>query len=188
MATITVLSKQPAGKGASMKNLVFFIGMALLLHGCSYAISDDIVEQTDKSIKFTWLLTEPHKYQGKIVIVGGTIADIKSTKKGTLIEVVERPLDYWGKPKRTEQIGGRFMVNHPRLLDRMVYSPGREITVAGEVTGTYEKSLEQIGSTYPLLISKELKLWEREKTAQDSPRWMDPLNYDPSGRGRSVYH
>jgi starvation-inducible outer membrane lipoprotein len=38
--------------------------------------------------------------KGKIVILGGTIARLENLKNGTLIEVIEKKLDFWGKPRR----------------------------------------------------------------------------------------
>ncbi|HAK60850.1 MAG TPA: hypothetical protein DCO77_10780 [Nitrospiraceae bacterium] len=170
-----------------MKRNALLIGLIVLIQGCSYAISSDVASQADKTVSFDRLFIEPEVYKGTIVIFGGTIIRTKSTKQGTLIEVEQQPLDYWGKPERTGQTKGRFIVRHPRYLDAMAYSPGREITMAGKVAGTFEPSLIEKGITLPLLMSRELKLWEREKSAKEQPQWWDPLRYDPSGRGRSVY-
>lgn len=170
-----------------MKRNALLIGMIVLIQGCSYAISRDVASQADLTVSFDRLNLEPEVYKGTIVIFGGTIIRTKSTKQGTLIEVEQRSLDYWGKPERTGQTQGRFIVRHPRYLDAMAYSPGREITVAGKVAGTFDPSLIEKGITLPLLMSRELKLWEREKSAKEQPQWWDPLRYDPSGRGRSVY-
>ena len=51
----------------------------------------------------------------------------------------------------------------------MIFAPGREITVAAEVLGT---SIPMIGNKqydYPVVSSKELKLWERERRSWDKP-------------------
>ncbi len=43
-----------------------------------------------------------------------------------------------------------------------------------------------IGDTrydYPVVLSKEIKLWEREHPAHDNPTWMDPLSDDPRSPG-----
>lgn len=165
-----------------MKMIVFLAGLALFAQGCTYAISSDMARKADKTVSFKMVLAEPETFKGKIVILGGAIAQIKNGKQGTLIEVVQKELDYWGKPRRTERSGGRFILLHPRYLDALVYAPGREITAAAEVTGTEEKSLSNGEYTYPLLIPKEMKLWEKVRY-QSQPRWWDPL-YDPYGSER----
>jgi outer membrane lipoprotein len=113
------------------------------------------------------------------VILGGLIAQVRTVKNGTLIEIVQKELDYWGKPRHTDRTGGRFIVHQPRSLDILVFSPGREITVAGEVTGADERSMGDSAILYPLINGKEIKLWPREKPGWDKPQFLDPL-YEPN--------
>src|SRR3990172_809656 len=114
-----------------MKTLPLLVGILLLVQGCTYAISPAVSRKADKSITFEALQADPGPFAGKLIILGGTIADIAAVKQGTLIEVIHRDLDYWGKPERTERTAGRFYVVHPRQLDPMVYARGRDITIAG---------------------------------------------------------
>ncbi|RKY39755.1 MAG: hypothetical protein DRP85_09575, partial [Candidatus Makaraimicrobium thalassicum] len=44
-----------------------------------------------------------------------------------------------------------------------IYSQGRKITVAGEVKGKKIKPLGEVEYTYPLISSKEIYLWPKEK-------------------------
>ncbi len=158
-----------------MRKLVVLFAFALLLQSCTYAISRDMVAQVDKTITFEMLQADPDSFKGKITILGGAIANITHTKQGTVIEVVQKPLDYWGKPKRTKRTGGRFLVIYPGYLDTFIYAPGREITVAAEVEGTRSKALGEMEYSYPVVMAKEMKLWERERPTWDKPQWIDPL-------------
>jgi len=167
-----------------MKRISLVFGVVVLLNGCSYSISPEMVEKADKTIPFEALRSDPESFKGRTLILGGTIAHITNTKQGTLLEVVQKSLDYWGKPERTDKSGGRFLVFHPGYLDAMVYSPGRGITVAGEVEGSKQKALGEIDYSYPVLLSRELKLWERERQSPGQPAWWDPLLYDPHGQAR----
>jgi outer membrane lipoprotein len=166
-----------------MKNIVVLFAFTLLVQGCMYAISRDMTAKADKAITFEMLQADPDSFKGKILILGGTISHISNTKQGTLLEVVQRPLDYWGKPKRTSRTGGTFLVFYPGYLNTFVYEPGREVTVAAEVEGTRSKALGEIEYSYPVVVAKEMKLWEREPPAAIRPTWIDPL-YDPSNPGQ----
>jgi len=154
-------------------------GTALLLQGCSYAISPDVSRTADRTITFEQLQADPSSFKGKTVILGGLIAQVRTVKNGTLIEIVQKELDYWGKPRRTDRTGGRFIVHQPRPLDVLVFAPDREITIAGEVTGTEERIQEESAFLYPLINAREIKLWPREKPGWDKPLFLDPL-YDPN--------
>ena len=168
-----------------MKRIIVLFGaLMLLVQGCSYAISRDLVSQSDKTITFKMLQMEPDLFKGKLIILGGTIAAITNVKQETTaLEVVQKPLDYWGKPRRTDRTGGSFLVVVPRYLDALIYAPGREITVAAEVEGTRSSALGDIEYSYPVVLSKELKLWELDRRSADAPQWLDPL-YDPHGPAR----
>jgi outer membrane lipoprotein len=169
-----------------MKKTAFLVSFALLFQGCTYAISPGLAKQADKNIPFESLENDPESYKGKLVVLGGVISQITPVKQGTLIEVEQKPLDYWGKPRRTDRSGGRFLVHYSAYLDPLVYAPGREITVAAEVEGTRSKALGDIEYSYPVVLSKELKLWPRERPPQYRPDYMDPLLYDPNNPGTSM--
>ena len=166
-----------------MKKIAFLMSVALFFQGCSYAISPELAKRADKTIPFETLARDPDPYKGKLVILGGIITQTTPLKKVTLIEVLQKPLDYWGKPRRTDTSGGKFLVYYSSYLDPLVYAPERELTVAAEVEGTRSKALGDIEYSYPLVLSKELKLWPQERPPQYRPDYIDPLRYNPNDPG-----
>jgi outer membrane lipoprotein len=173
---------------SAMNLLTMLIGgMALLLQGCSYAISSDVSRIADRTITFEHLQADPSSVKGKTVILGGLIAQVRQVKNGTLIEIVQKEIDYWGKPRRTDRTGGRFIVHQSRALDVLVFAPDREITIAGEVTGTEEKSLSESVIAYPLISAREIKLWPREKPGWEKPQFLDPLHDPNTPQGKFGY-
>jgi len=162
-----------------MKKIVLAVITALFLQSCTYAISPEVADKSDKTLTFEQLQADPETFKGKLVILGGTIAQINNSRQGTIIEVTQKELDYWGKPRRTNKTGGQFLIVSPGYLDAMVYAPGREITIAAEVAGKRGKALGEIAYTYPVLDAREIKLWEREQVYRQQPQWFDPL-YDPN--------
>ncbi len=163
-----------------MKKIASLIGMLLMVQACSYAISPALVKKADATISFESLERDPESYHGKIIILGGIITQTTTVKQGSLIEVVQKPLDYWGKPQRTDKSGGKFLVYSATYLDPLVYAPEREITVAAEIEGVRSTMLGDVEYSYPIVLSRELKLWPRERSPQSHPDFMDPLRYDPN--------
>jgi outer membrane lipoprotein len=161
-----------------MKKIAFMLGAALLFQGCTYAISPDLARQADKNLPFQQIEADPELYKGTLVILGGTIDQIKNVGQDTMLEVVQKPLDHWGRPLHTKQSGGRFLVLSTGYLDTLVYSPGHDITVAAVVQGSRRKGLDEGDYSYPVLLAKELKLWPRENQSWSRPEYLDPL-YDP---------
>jgi len=170
-----------------MKKIVLLMTIALFFQGCSYAISPDLAKRADKTIPFEMLERDPEPYKGKLVILGGIITRTTPVKQGTLIEVLQKPLDYWGKPRRTDTSGGKFLVYYSAYLDPLIYAPERELTVAAEVEGVRSKALGDVEYSYPVVLSKELKLWPQERQSPyNRPDYMDPLRYDPNNPGNSM--
>jgi outer membrane lipoprotein len=162
-----------------MNVITVLLGIVVFFQGCTYAISPAVADKADRTITFEMLRADPNLYAGKVVILGGVIAQITAVKQGTLITVVQKPLDYWGKPVRTNKTGGYFLVFSPRYLDSLTHASGRELTVAAEVGGTRLNVLGDTEYDYPVLSSKELKLWPSEQSRPGAQtQWGDPL-YDP---------
>ncbi len=162
-------------------------GMTLLLQGCTFAISSDVSRTADRTITFKQIQAEPSSVKGKTVILGGLIDQVRNEKNGTLIEIIQKELDYWGKPRRTDRTGGRFIVHQPRVLDVLVFVPGREITIAGVVTGTEERSLGESAVMYIRINAREIKLWPREKPGWEKPPFLDPLHDRNEPQGKFGY-
>lgn len=142
-----------------MKKLLLMLAIVSLL-GCAHVISKELREKVDKEITPMALFKEPDAYMGKTVSLGGVIVSSLNTDEGTYIEVLQKPLDYRGKPEDTDISHGRFIIFYEGYLDTAIYSRGREITVAGEVIGKRLRPLGEIQYQYPLIKSKELHLFE----------------------------
>ena len=83
-----------------------------------------------------------------------------------------QPLDYWGRPIRTNEARGQFLIYTPVYIDPDIYAPGSEITVAGEIEGTTLKlpgNTELTKYNYPVLVSKLKAL--AEQTGGKMPEW-----------------
>jgi len=134
---------------------VFFITA-----GCAPPFSKETLDKVNRSVSFQELKKEPEKYKGASVMLGGMIVGSKNTKEGTLIEILQKPLDTEGRPLQTDSTEGRFLIQSVAFLDPAVYHEGRLITVVAEVIGRKELPLDDIIYAYPLLKVQDLHLWE----------------------------
>ena len=136
-----------------------FLFCALLLFtGCA-PISKQL-RQEAAPLSFSEVSKDPGAYQGKIVIWGGEIIQTTPLEGGTsLLEVVQRPLNWQEKPEKTELPGGRFLVLVERFLDPHIYRTGREVTVAGEILGEKTELIDKMEYRYPFLLCREVYLW-----------------------------
>jgi outer membrane lipoprotein len=140
------------------------MGAFWLLAGCSYPISQTLRGEARPNLAFAIVLENPAAYAGSVVIWGGRIIGAASLVKGGEITLLELPLDHWGRPEDEGLSEGRFIARASTFLDPAVYSPGVEVTVAGEVIGKEVRPVGQTQYTYPVIMIKEIRLWRKQPT------------------------
>ena len=143
--------------------------MIVSFFGCAHVISKEWRDRAYGEPPTPALFKNPDEFKGRIVILGGVIVSSTNTNEGTYIEVLQKPLDYSGRPEDTDVSFGRFIIFSDGYLETAVYSQGREITVAGEIMGKELHPLGEIQYPYPLIKSKELHLFE--------PRYSIPIQF-----------
>jgi outer membrane lipoprotein len=133
--------------------------------GCSSPVSKSVRKELDPDLTFQALREQPDAYEGKLVLLGGTIIETRNKQEGTLIEVLQKRLNRWGRPKDEDDTEGRFLVFADRFLDPVVYSEGRKITIAGKVVGGHVEKIGEVDYVYPLLRAREIHLWQGRSSA-----------------------
>jgi len=120
-----------------------------------------IMSRVDETLNYQAVQKDPDRYVGKTVLWGGVIAEITNKQNETDLKVRQTELDIEKRPKNLDRSARRFIVRYAGFLDPAIFQPGREITVAGEVVGKEVLPLEQIQYSYPVLLAKQIHLWER---------------------------
>ena len=125
---------------------------------------------------------DPDRYAGKTVLWGGVIAEIANQQKETDLKVRQTELDIEKRPKDPDRSAGRFVIRYAGFLDPAIFQAGREITVAGEVVGKEVLPLEKIQYSYPVILAKEIHLWERQQYVRPYyPYYWDYPFWGPYG-------
>jgi outer membrane lipoprotein len=136
-----------------------FLCVLFMTSGCAPVFPQATLDKVNRKVSFKELKQGPEQFKGTWVMLGGMIVASKNTGEGTLIEILQKPLDTDGRPLRTDSTEGRFLVQSNSYLDSAVYHQGRLITVIAEVVGRKELPLDEIMYPYPLLLMKDLHLW-----------------------------
>ena len=88
----------------------FFWGLAALLSaGCSHALSPVVRQQIDTSLSLAQLRAAPDSYKGHVAMLRGDIVSIRNLTEGTLLEVLQKPLDATDRSRDTDQTEWRLM-------------------------------------------------------------------------------
>ncbi len=155
------------------------MALALLVSACvSPVIRKDLLETGMRNVPPQVLATNPAAYKGKVIILGGIIANTTVTAEGTVIEAVFVPVDHNGYLQNT--LGtGRYLAIWPKssgILDPLIYKRNRLITVAGTFTGTRPGKLGKANYVFPVIDAVQIFLW---KERQYYPAYAYPYYYGP---------
>jgi outer membrane lipoprotein len=133
--------------------------LVLALAGCASDIPRPIREAPAVNITRTQALQNPEQYRGAAVRWGGTIAAVENRRDATWIDIVERPLDANGEPRRTDKSAGRFLARVDSFLDPTIFAQKRQVTVAGSLDGNSTGVIGEHPYTYPVVHVETIYIW-----------------------------
>lgn len=161
--------------------------LAAFLGGCT-VMSSQTMAEAEPAIPFPRLVSRAHAYEGRVVVVGGYVLEVRNRGQATLLVVLQAPLGSGQEPLSADLSEGRFMVLHDRFLDPEVFTKGRKVTVGGIVKGLTPEVIGDQPYDYLTLASREIFLWEKEDYHPlANPRYSRPYPYDDSGYDRFEY-
>jgi outer membrane lipoprotein len=172
----------------NMFALLLIMAAVFLLIGCSHSpvISKETLKQVDTRATFAEVIKDPDAYKGKTVLFGGEIIELENRRERTAIAVLQHPLDSRDRPVAGDVSEGRFIITMQGFLDPAIYSPGRMVTVAGQVAGKEKHPLGEIEYTYPVIEKQGLYLWPIERPDTATPRWSFGFGVGTGGAGVGV--
>lgn len=157
------------------KNVHMLALLVLLLPGyssltaCSPAISKQFREQVTPPVSFSELLSDPNAYEGRKVILGGYILEVKNESDASLLTILQAPLDFQNRPHSRDKSRGRFMIRADKFMDPEIYKKDRKLTIGGRVAGDSEQPLGDHMYRYPVIEVEELYLWAEDKRQYQVP-------------------
>ena len=151
--------------------------------GCATVVPPDLAREVTPGLTLAKVLKQPEMYKGKTVLWGGKIIRSVNKAKGTLIEVLQQPLDMEDRPKESDQTQGRFIVSMKGYLETALYHQNREVTVVGVVAGVEKLPLGEIKYKYVLLRGKEVNLWPKRPLPMPMQGPAPWAIYGPPGPG-----
>ncbi len=141
-----------------------FLLLLSFVFGCAPIASTELKAGADTSLNFKEVQQNPAIYKGKVVRWGGEIIQVLPRENGALIEVLDWPLNWRGKPRKTVAFHGKFLIFVKEALDPSVYQRGDRITISGEIqeeiSGGKIKELTDSTYQYPVIFSKEMHVWK----------------------------
>lgn len=144
---------------------VFIYSVLALLISCA-ATPDFNTAGVDNSLTPEQAISKQEISRGKKVIWGGTIIETRNLKQGTQIEMLAYPLSSSLRPQTNKAALGRFIIRHDDYLEPTNFTPGKSLSVLGQVTGTQEGRIGESKYTYVLIRALQIHLWSPEAKNQ----------------------
>jgi outer membrane lipoprotein len=153
-----------------------FVLFCCVLSGCAHTVSKEFRQKASIPVDFRDLVEKAEAHKGQRVILGGYVLKVVNEPGGTLLNVLQAPLDSEEKPKSADLSEGRFFVRTKQFLDPEVFSEGRRITVGGRVAGVRATPIGKGVYQYPVIDAEELHLLPKEVPRAGYPY---PYSYWP---------
>ena len=166
--------------------------LAAAVSACATAPTSPIAKQyrqeaNSEDVSFTMVLQNPDAYINDIVLWGGSIIESTNIENGTEIIVLQAPLGSGERPENAESSLGRFIAMSSKFLDPAIYTKGKQLTLAGQVTGKKILKLGKTSYTYPVVTIKQLYLWKNPQYYYYGNPYPYPYPYDYWYRGWGPY-
>ena len=95
---------------------------------------------------------------------GGIVVETRPEAKRTCIEILAQELDRTARPVRSDREYGRFIACRNEFIDPEIFVNGREVTVAGQLSGFREGNVGEFEYVYPVVAADAVYLWpERDR-------------------------
>ena len=156
------------------------LAVCLLLSACS-TIPSDVMEQVDPSLTLADAKNAPARWHGKTFLLGGTIEGRTDVGNITRLRVQEYPLDAENRPHLPSPSYGSFLILGRLSLDSAEFLPGKQITVAGRLTGIEPFKGDGKSDRLPSFEVAYLRAWEPLSSRNNLPNVPAIIPSPPAG-------
>ena len=152
------------GERRNMKHIWYcvIILYLVLMCGCFAPLSltpSHFRKSSNSTGPFWQIYQDSNQYIGKDILVGGVIAEIRNYPQKTEIEIMQKPLDNNDIPMKSAYSGNKFLAHYDGYLDRLLFAPGRLMTIAGTVAEKRVKKEYGRSVIYPVINIQFYRLW-----------------------------
>ncbi|MCM2266114.1 MAG: Slp family lipoprotein [Desulfuromonadales bacterium] len=170
-----------------MIRTLFTLCAAVLVTGCGAPLGPEVRNQLDPDLDFAEVQAEPQRFQGKSLMLGGSIVSLKTDDEGSFLEILRWDLNRWGEPLALAEAGDRFLVYTPRQIDTDLYTRGRLVTLGGTLIGTADITTNERKESVLRFDLLGIHLWDtpfryglHPNPDPGAPEYVTPTDPGPS--------
>ncbi|MCX4187418.1 Slp family lipoprotein [Methylophaga sp. OBS4] len=137
---------------------IFIYAAIALLTACS-GVSSNIQSAPAGDIQLKQVVTGVETYMGTTVRWGGKIISISNYETYSSLQIVQFPLNRYGRPIADRHSQGRFISQSKNFLDPEIYQEGTMVTFVGTVSAEETIKVDQKTLTLPVIDIIDSHLW-----------------------------
>jgi outer membrane lipoprotein len=142
--------------------IIFYL-ILVLLTACS-STSPLIKTAPLEDYQLKQVILDVDSFVGKTVRWGGKVIKVNNDEKFSTIQMVQLPLNGFGKPLPTKSSQGRFFSQSREFLDPAIFEEGSLVTFAGRVSSAETIKVDKKTLLVPIINIIEFHIWpERHK-------------------------
>lgn len=132
--------------------------LAIVIVGCSSA-PVTIQHAPSDDIQLKQVVPDVNAHIGDPVRWGGKIIEVKNHQDYSQIQLVQFPLNRYGRPVEADNSQGRFFVRSHDFLDPEIFTIGSMLTVYGKITDQATITVDQKNLTLPVVEIIDDQRW-----------------------------
>ncbi|MCL5975061.1 MAG: Slp family lipoprotein [Gammaproteobacteria bacterium] len=157
--------------GFVMANLLL-----VLLSGCSNVPKQISTAPVD-DIQLNEIKGQVDSFSAQQVRWGGEVVSVENNNDSSIIQVVQYPLNHYGKPITNQPSDGRFLAKTTEFIDPVVYKEGTILTFTGTLNGEAVRMVDKKELSMPVINVSTMYKWQPYRTVQRDP-FYDPFYYN----------
>ncbi len=152
-----------------------FIAILLVTLSACSSVPKNIKSPPVSDVQLNQVLANKQTTVGEPIRWGGEIVEIENNADFSMVQVVQFPLNHYGKPVINSNSQGRFMARSTQFLDPVVYKAGSLITFTGQATAeTVKRQVDEKPVIMPVVDITDSYRWQANET-QPSTIYYDPF-------------
>lgn len=159
-----------------MSAIVVTSFLLALLSGCSN-IPKQISTAPANDIQLNEIQGTIENFSNQEVRWGGEVVSVENNHEFSIIQMVQYPLNHYGKPITNQASEGRFLARTSDFIDPVVYKEGTLLTFSGKVDGEATRQVDKKELSMPIIKVSSLYKWQRYQSVQRDP-FYDPFYFN----------
>ncbi len=137
---------------------LIIVSLAVLITACSSAPAT-IQHAPGADLQLKQVSPDIEAHIGEAVRWGGKIIEVKNEQNYSRIQLVQFPLNRYGRPVESSESQGRFVVKSSEFLDPAIFTIGSMLTVYGNISDKTPLQVDQKTLTLPVIDIIDSQRW-----------------------------